>query len=67
MKLIDDIKDAPKFWSLQLALLAAMLSAMEATMPLFRGTLPDGTFAIASAIVAVLAAGARTIKQESLK
>jgi len=67
MKLIDDIKDAPKFWSLQLSLLAAMLSAMEATMPLFRGTLPDGTFAIASAIVAVLAAGARTIKQESLK
>jgi len=67
MKLIDDVRNAPKFWSIRLSVLAAALSSMEATMPLFRGTLPDGTFAVLSMVVAMAAVVARTVKQERLK
>jgi membrane protein implicated in regulation of membrane protease activity len=66
MKLIDDIKDAPKFWSVRLAIVSAAFSALEVSLPMFRTEVEPGTFAILSALVAVLAAVARTIKQESL-
>lgn len=67
MKLIDDVRNARKFWSIRLAVLSAVLSAIEVGLPLFSQVVPVGVFAGLSMLVAVASAVARTIKQESLK
>jgi hypothetical protein len=63
MKLTDDSKHWSKFWSVRFSILAAVLAAIEATLPLWEGVMPAGVFASASTSVAMLAAGARVIKQ----
>lgn len=67
MKLIDDVRNARKFWSIRLAVLSAALSAAELALPMLSQTIPQGVFASISMLVAVSAAVARTIKQEALK
>jgi len=67
VKLIEDVKNAPKFWSVRLAVLSAALTAIELTLPMFSQVVPQGVFAGLSMAVAVSAAVARTIKQEALK
>ena len=67
MKLIDDVKDAPQFWSLRLSVVAAALSAVEVALPLFETVVPTGVFASLSMLVAVAAAVARVVKQEKLQ
>lgn len=67
MKLIEDVKNMPKFWSVRLAVLSAALSAVELALPMFSQSVQPGVFAGLSMVVAVSAAVARTIKQESLK
>lgn len=66
MKLIDDAKNAPRFWSVRLAVLSAALTAVELTLPMFSQVVPPGVFASLSMMVAIGAAVARTVKQESL-
>ena len=66
MKLIDDVKNAPRFWSVRLAVLSAALTAVELTLPMFSQVVPNGVFASLSMLVAIGAAVARTVKQESL-
>jgi hypothetical protein len=51
---------------MRFAILAALLGAAELSMPLWRGVVPDSTFAMLSTLCAVLAAVSRVIKQESI-
>ncbi|WP_027967307.1 hypothetical protein [Halomonas halocynthiae] len=59
----DDSKHWSKFWSVRLSMLAAVLAALEASLPLWQDVVPAGAFAAASTSVAMLAAGARVVKQ----
>lgn len=64
MKLTSDAKQAHRLWSVRLAVIAAALAAMEASLPLWDGIVPDNVFAAASSAVGVAAAIARVIRQE---
>lgn len=66
MKLIDNVPACHRLWSMRFAILAALLGAAELSMPLWRGVVPDSTFAMLSTLCAALAAVSRVIKQESL-
>lgn len=63
MKLTDDSKHWAKFWSVRFSFLAAVLASLEASLPLWQDIVPAGVFAAASTAVAMLAAGARVVKQ----
>lgn len=64
MKLTENVKSAHKLWSVRLAVIAAALAALEASLPLWSGVVPDNVFAAASSAVGVAAAIARVIRQE---
>lgn len=66
MKLIENAPAWHRLWSMRFATLAALLGAAELSMPLWRGVVPDSTFASLSTIFAVLSAISRVIKQDSL-
>ena len=62
--LIDNAKAWHKLWSVRLAILSALLGALELTAPLWHGVVPDHVFAGLSTLTAAAAAVARVIKQE---
>lgn len=66
MKLIPNIENAHRLWSVRLAVASAALGALEAALPAWEGVLPDGLFAALSITAAVGAAVARVIRQETL-
>jgi hypothetical protein len=67
MKLIDNWRAVvSKSWALWLSLLSATLSAIEVWLPMANVLFPPKTFAIASGVVAVLAAVARVVYQASI-
>lgn len=66
MKLIDNVPACHRLWSMRLAVLAALFGALELSLPLWKGVVPDSTFAMLSTFSALAAAVARVIKQESL-
>ena len=66
MKLVPEAKQAHRLWSVRLAAIAAGLAALEASLPLWDGVVPDNVFAAASSIVGVCAAIARVVRQEAL-
>lgn len=63
MKLTKDSQHWHKLWSVRLSVIAAVLAALEASLPLWQGSIPAGAFAAASTSVAMLAAGARVVRQ----
>ena len=67
MKLIDDWKAvALKAWSLRLALISAVLSALEVAVPYLDGMFERGTFAMLAGAVSLAAAIARLVAQQEL-
>ena len=66
MQLNRRAKQAHKLWSIRLALAAAALGAIEATLPLWQDAVPPGVFAALSSVVGVAAAVARVIKQKGI-
>lgn len=66
MKLTDDVKKAHRLWSVRLAVIAAALAALETSLPLWSGVVPDNVFAFASSAVGIAAAIARVVRQEAL-
>lgn len=66
MKLIPEVRQASKLWSIRLAVASAVLAALEASLPLWGDVLPDGIFAGLSSSVAIAAAVARVVRQEGL-
>lgn len=66
MKLIDNVPACHRLWSMRFAVLAALFGALELSLPLWQGVIPDKAFAIMSTACAAFAAVARIIKQESL-
>jgi hypothetical protein len=63
MNLIPDSGHWHKFWSVRLALLSAVVGALELTLPLWHGIVPPHAFAAASTALAVAAAAARVVRQ----
>ena len=66
MQLIPESSQAFKMWSIRLAITSAALGALEATLPLWQGVVPDGVFAGLSSVVAVAAAVARVVRQRNI-
>ena len=66
MRLNKQARHAHKLWSIRLALVAAALGAIEATLPLWQSAVPDGVFAAMSSVVGIAAAVARVVKQEGI-
>lgn len=63
MKLIPDARNWHRFWSVRLAILSAILGALELALPLWQGLVPPKTFATLATLTAVGAAAARVIQQ----
>lgn len=67
MTLIPDAgKLWPQLWSVRLAALSAVLSAVEFALPYVAPAAPDRWFAAGAFVVAILAAGARVVAQPAL-
>lgn len=66
MKLVPEAKKAHRLWSIRLAALSAALAALEASLPLWNGMVPDNVFAGLASAVAVASAVARVVRQETL-
>lgn len=67
MELIKDFRQTfPRLWSVRLAAVASVLSAIEVALPVFSDAMPRGWFAGASFVVTLLAMMARAISQPSL-
>lgn len=67
VKLISDWKKIlRRAWSIRLALLAATLSSVEVTLPLFADVVPRGVFASLSMVVGVAAVAARLVAQPKM-
>ncbi len=64
MELITNAKEvAMRAWSVRLAILSAVLSAAELTLPMFSTLVPPNLMAALSMAVAIGAAAARVIAQ----
>lgn len=66
MKLIERRSEWHKLWSMRFAILAALFGAIDLTLPIWQGLVPQSTFAALSTFSAVAAAVSRVIKQEAL-
>lgn len=66
MKLIPEVKQAGRLWSIQLAIASAALAAAEASLPLWSETIPPGVFAALASTLGVASAVTRVIRQEGL-
>ena len=67
MKLLSDWAwVARKAWSVRLALLSGLLSAIEFSLPFIAPSVPSRRFAAAAAAVALAAAAARVVAQPRL-
>lgn len=66
VKAIANASKWHKMWSVRLAILSAILGALELSLPLWQGIVPPNVFAALSTITAASAAVARVIKQEAL-
>lgn len=64
IKLIDNVPHCHRLWSMRFILLAAVFGALELSLPLWRGVLPDLHFAALSTACTLLAGVSRVIKQE---
>lgn len=64
IKLIDNVPHFHRLWSIRFILLATIFGAMELSLPLWRGVLPDLHFAALSTVCTLLAGVSRVIKQE---
>ena len=53
-------------WSIRLMVLAGVLTACEAILPLYADAMPRGTFAIASGLIIAAALVARLLAQKGL-
>lgn len=64
IKLIDNVPRCHRLWSIRFILLATVFGALELSLPLWRGVLPDLHFAALSTACTILAGVSRVIKQE---
>ena len=66
MKLIPEAWQWHRLWSVRLALLAGLLSALELVLPLWSDLFRPRVFAILSTVVAFAAAIARVVQQPNV-
>lgn len=64
MQLLDDAKNAPKWWSMRLMAVAAIAEGLQQVVPAWSGLLPGNTEQYLTATLVTLAMLARVIKQE---
>jgi protein-S-isoprenylcysteine O-methyltransferase Ste14 len=63
MKLIDNWRKAHKFWSVRLAVIAALLGTVEQMLPYLGDFLPPQWFSILNIVVMLAAVVARLVAQ----
>lgn len=67
MKLIDEWKLVlRKAWSTRFAAISSVLAVLQAVVPSLDGLIPPSTFAVLSAITAILAIVARVVDQPAM-
>ena len=67
MELIENWKEVlQKAWSVRLIIVAAILSGIEAVLPMFEASFPQGVFAAASGVVTACALLARVLAQKDV-
>lgn len=66
LKTIDNASQWHRLWSVRLAILSAILGAIELSLPMWHGVVPEYIFASLSTVTAAAAAVARVIRQEAL-
>ena len=64
IKLIDNVPHCHRLWSMRFILLATIFGALELSLPLWRGVLPDLHFAALSTVCTLLSGISRVIRQE---
>lgn len=64
MKLVSEAKQWHRLWSVRLAVIAAVFGALEASLPLWESTLPDGVFAAVSTACGIGVGVARVLRQK---
>jgi len=64
VKTIRNAKAWHKLWSVRLAIISAALCALEVSLPLWSGVVPQSVFAALSTVTAAASAVARVIRQE---
>ena len=68
MSLVENWRDVlKKAWSVRLIVLAAILSGIEAVLPMFETSFPNGVFVAASGFVTAGALLARVIAQKEFQ
>lgn len=63
MTLDKDAKHWHRLWSVRLAIISATFAALEASLPLWESTLPDGVFAALATLSGIGVGVARVIRQ----
>lgn len=63
MKLTEDARNWHRLWSVRLGVVAAVFAALEASLPLWEASLPQGLFAALSTISGMGVGVARVLKQ----
>lgn len=67
MKLVDNWKAILlKAWSVRFNIVAILLGAVEAMLPLFETEIPRGSFAILAAVITAGSMAARIVAQQEL-
>lgn len=67
MKLLDDVKNAPKWWSMRLMAIAALVEVLPQAVPYWSGIIPGDVEKYLTAVLITLAMVARVVKQELKK
>lgn len=63
MKLTDDARNWHRLWSVRLGVVAAVFAALEASLPLWEASLPQGLFASLSTLSGIGVGVTRVLKQ----
>lgn len=64
VKLIENASAWHRLWSIRFIIMATAFGALEASLPLFKGSIPDFHYAALSTVCALLAGISRVVKQE---
>lgn len=64
MKLTDDAKHWHRLWSVRLGVAGAVFAALEASLPLWETTLPDGVFATVATVCGLGVGVVRVLRQK---
>lgn len=66
MKLIPEWRKAPRMWSVQLGIIAALLYGLEPILPAWQSVIPEWAYAALASAIAIAGVIARLIPQRPI-